>query len=77
VESGNRLGGDSMSKPKEEPEWRRATRCASGTCVEVARVADRFLIRDSKSLDGPTLTFTEDEWKVFTQAVKQDEFQFE
>jgi hypothetical protein len=66
-----------MSMPKERPEWRRATYCGSTSCIEVAKVADRFLIRDSKDPGARPLSFTGDEWEAFVQAVKGNEFQFE
>ena len=63
-----------MTKPTNQPEWQRS--CASSSCVEVAKVADRFLIRDSKKPDVEPLSFTEDEWAAFVRGVKDDVFQF-
>ena len=63
-----------MRKSTRQPEWRRS--CTSGTCVEVAKVADRFLIRDSKNPDADPLSFTADEWADFVRGVKDDVFQF-
>jgi hypothetical protein len=54
--------------------WRRGSSCASATCVEVAKVDGRFLIRDSKHPDAAVLSFSEAEWEAFTAAVKQGEF---
>jgi hypothetical protein len=65
-----------MTKPTEQPEWRRAI-CSGGQCIEVAKVADRFLIRDSKNPDDATLSFTADEWKAFVQGVRYGAFDFE
>ena len=66
-----------MAMPDKQPHWQRSPRCANTTCIEVAKVADRFLIRDSKSPDGGTLVFTREEWEAFTEAVKRDELRFD
>jgi hypothetical protein len=66
-----------MTMPTTPPEWRRSPRCASSNCIEVAKVADRFLIRDSKSPDGGTLVFTREEWEAFIESVKRDELRFD
>ena len=56
--------------------WRRSTRCASSACVEVARVADRYLIRSSEDPDGPILAFTAAEWTAFVEGVEAGDFRF-
>ena len=66
-----------MIKSAGDPVWLRAQNCASGSCVEVAKVADRYLIRDSKNPDVGPLSFTEDEWSTFVSGVKGDAFRFE
>ena len=50
--------------------WRKSTRSSGngGDCVEVARVADTLLARDSKDPDGPRLRFTVREWRAFLAA---------
>ncbi len=63
--------------PTTSPEWRRSARCASATCIEIAKVADRFLIRDSKNPGAGTLEFTAEEWEAFAESVKRDEFRFD
>ena len=65
-----------MTKSTENAEWRRAA-CSGGQCVEVAKVADRFLIRDSKEPEAATLSFSADEWQAFVEGIKKDEFRFE
>jgi Domain of unknown function (DUF397) len=60
----------------DPPKWVKSSRCTSGTCVEVAVVADQYLIRDSKRPDMAPLTFTRDEWSAFVQGVSAGEFRF-
>ena len=43
-------------------------------CVEVARKPEGVAVRDSKSPDGGTLFFTNEEWEAFTHGVKSGEF---
>jgi Domain of unknown function (DUF397) len=59
------------------PIWRRGGGCGNGTCIEVAKLHDRYLIRDSKDPDAAVLVFTEEEWGTFVSAVKRDEFRFD
>jgi hypothetical protein len=67
-----------MNKPTEQPRWRRATRCATGSCVEVAKIGDnRYLIRDSKNPHTPPLEFTAEEWVAFVGGVADGDFRFE
>jgi hypothetical protein len=66
--------GGSMPMSDKEPRWQRSTHCGSGTCVEVAQVGDRYLVRDSKNPDIGPLSFTKEEWTAFVSGVKQDEF---
>lgn len=61
----------------EEVRWRSAKRCTNGTCVEVAKVGDRYLMRDSKDPDGAILSFPEDEWESFIAGVKEGDFSFD
>ncbi|MEV4703647.1 DUF397 domain-containing protein [Actinoplanes sp. NPDC049316] len=59
------------------PAWRKSSKCANGTCVEVARVGDdTYLIRDSKQPEAPALSFTKEEWVAFVEGVQAGEFQF-
>ncbi|MFB9340010.1 DUF397 domain-containing protein [Actinoplanes octamycinicus] len=59
---------------REKTQWRRSRRCASGACVEVARVGEVFLIRDSKNVDADPLAFNREAWEAFVAGVKADEF---
>jgi hypothetical protein len=58
------------------PAWRRSTKCGSSTCVEVAKVEDQYLIRDSKNPSAAALAFTQEEWVAFVQGVTAGEFEF-
>ena len=58
------------------PQWRRASRCTGGNCVEVAKVDGQYLVRDSKNPDQAAHSFTESEWLAFVAGVKSDEFVF-
>ena len=58
------------------PNWRKSSRCGNGTCVEVAKVDDGYLIRDSKNPDAAALSFTEEEWSAFVEGVNAGEFRF-
>ncbi|MEV8504283.1 DUF397 domain-containing protein [Actinoplanes sp. NPDC051475] len=63
-----------MNITQQTGQWRRSSRCSTGACVEVAQFADRIMIRDSKDLAVPALTFTRDEWSAFVRGVKANEF---
>ena len=65
-----------MSRPSEEPHWRRSKECIGGTCVEVAKVGSQILIRDSKNLGSAPLEFDEAEWDAFVAGVKSGDFGF-
>ncbi|GLY05896.1 MULTISPECIES: DUF397 domain-containing protein [Actinoplanes] len=58
------------------PAWRKSSRCGTSTCVEVARVDDRYLVRDSKNPEVAALSFTRDEWEAFVEGVTAGEFRF-
>ena len=59
-----------------EPQWLKSSRCGTNACVEVAKVADQFLVRDSKNPGAPALTFTQDEWTAFLDGAAAGEFRF-
>lgn len=58
------------------PAWLKSSRCANQTCIEVAKIDDTYLIRDSKQPDGPVLEFTISEWTAFVSGVQAGEFRF-
>lgn len=43
-------------------------------CVEVNHGADHVEVRHSKHPDGPTITYTPDEWTAFLNGAKAGEF---
>jgi hypothetical protein len=65
-----------MTKSANRPDWRRSTTCGNATCIEVAKVDDQYLIRDSKNPDAAPLTFTKAEWDSFVAGVRGDDFTF-
>jgi hypothetical protein len=54
--------------------WRS---CGNGACVEVIKIDESFMVRESKNPDGPALAFTRAEWEAFTDGVKAGSFQFD
>ncbi|MFI5494378.1 DUF397 domain-containing protein [Actinoplanes sp. NPDC051859] len=56
------------------PAWRKSSKCANSTCVEVARVEDGYLIRDSKQPDLPALSFSAIQWQDFRAGMLAGEF---
>jgi hypothetical protein len=57
--------------------WRKSSYSSGngGQCVEVARnLPGVVAVRDSKNPEGPTLAFTPQEWRVFLDGVRADEF---
>ena len=54
-----------MDESWEDLTWRRAQRCGTSSCVEIARGPDVIHMRDSKDPDGPVLTFGHDVWNGF------------
>jgi uncharacterized protein DUF397 len=65
-----------MINSTRELRWRTAKRCSGANCVEVARDGDYVLVRDSKNPQNPPVTFTGDEWAVFTAGVREGDFDF-
>jgi Domain of unknown function (DUF397) len=65
-----------MRKPTmPAPQFRISSYCHMGGCVAVAFMSDGSIaVRDEKIADGPTLTFSADEWAAFVAGVKNAEF---
>lgn len=45
--------------------WQRSSYCASGACIEVARIDGTIRLRDSKNPDQPPVVFSPMEWADF------------
>ena len=57
---------------KQDINWRKASYSnGSGNCVEVADATSVVLVRDTKTRDGGTLTFTANDWQTFTRSLKK------
>jgi hypothetical protein len=57
--------------------WRKSSYSGSngGGCVEIAdNLPGVVAVRDSKDPSGPALSFTPDDWRAFTAAIKAGEF---
>jgi hypothetical protein len=63
-----------MTNSAQAPIWSRSSRCGTNACVEVAKVGDEYLIRDSKNPEQAPLRFTEEELSVFAAAFAAGEF---
>ncbi len=50
--------------------WRRSSRCSSGSCAEVSITSDAVRVRDSKLDESPTLTFDPRQWQVFVDDLR-------
>ncbi|MEU8800428.1 DUF397 domain-containing protein [Spirillospora sp. NPDC048819] len=59
--------------------WRKSSRSSQhgGECVEIAWLAPRVAVRDSKDPDGATLAFDVAAWRVFADGAKACEFDLE
>ena len=58
----------------EHAQWRRSSYCGNGSCVEIAKIGDTYLVRDAKDPDGAVLHFSAPEWLAFRSSVKAGEF---
>ncbi|MGI5244263.1 DUF397 domain-containing protein [Dactylosporangium sp. CA-139066] len=52
-----------------EIRWRKSSRSAWDNCVEVARLAEGVLVRDSKDPDGAVVAFCGPGWRAFLSAL--------
>jgi hypothetical protein len=57
-----------------EPVWRKSSRCAAGSCVEIAKDGDDFLMRDGKNPGGEPLRFPAGAWRHFVEALNTGRF---
>ena len=61
----------STLKRATRDEWRRASGCVGGDCVEVRETNGRVEVRDSKNPTGDVLTFAPDVWTAFLVKVRE------
>ncbi|BCY05214.1 hypothetical protein L3i22_003020 [Actinoplanes sp. L3-i22] len=73
-------GNKTVESPQMEnmnaPAWRKSSRCGTSTCVEVAKIDETYMIRDSKNPEAAALSFTKAEWEAFVEGVTAGEFRF-
>ncbi|MCX9191597.1 DUF397 domain-containing protein [Carbonactinospora thermoautotrophica] len=50
--------------------WHKSRFSNLDNCVEVAKVGEWTVVRDSMNPDGPKLVFTRAEWEAFTGAIR-------
>jgi hypothetical protein len=62
-----------MGTPNEALAWRKAVRCNSGGCVEVATDADAVYVRDA---NGSVLRLSRTAWAGLLAEVKADRLDF-
>ncbi|HEX9030275.1 MAG TPA: DUF397 domain-containing protein [Streptosporangiaceae bacterium] len=58
----------------QEQEWRRASFCTAGECVEVTERDGAVLLRDSKDPSGCVLSFSVEEFRTFVLGIQAGEF---
>ena len=63
-----------MPANDSERAWRKASRCANGACVEVARAPDIVHVRNAGDQDGSELTFTTGAWTDFLAGIRAGDF---
>jgi hypothetical protein len=68
-----------LSRPSvgEEPKFTKSTFSGAGSCLEVARVGNQVLLRNSRFPEVEPLQLTMDEWKAFRLGVEHGEFRFD
>jgi hypothetical protein len=59
-----------VSKLGDE-QWRKASACHQGSCVEVADSENSIAFRDSKDLDGPILRYPREVFQSFLDYAKE------
>ncbi|GAA3956249.1 DUF397 domain-containing protein [Actinoplanes auranticolor] len=63
-----------MMHSTEHPAWRKGSKCANGTCVEIAAVDGGYLVRDSKRPEQQPMFFTGEELSAFAEGFVAGEF---
>jgi uncharacterized protein DUF397 len=65
-----------QSGASQIPVWRRSSLCAGGECVEVARLDDMIVMRDSKDPGGQVLRYTTEEFRFLVRGIKAGGYDF-
>lgn len=63
----------SYGTPPPAPAWRKASFCAAGECVEIARQNDMIVLRNS-SAPGTVVSYTTEEWQAFATGFRAGQF---
>jgi hypothetical protein len=63
-----------MDTTEDSIQWRRSSRCESGSCIEVAQFDGMIAMRDSKDVAGPMLIFSVEEWTAFLAGARNGDF---
>jgi hypothetical protein len=61
----------SQARPRQ-PTWRKSSHSGREDCVELRLDQDSATVRDSKSPEGPQLTFTPTAFSSFLNAAKEN-----
>ena len=60
---------------RQNLSWQKAQSSTfDGQCVEIASIADKIAMRDSKDPDGPILVYTSAEFSAFLEGARNGEF---
>jgi hypothetical protein len=62
--------------PDPSIKWQQASQCADGSCVQIGQLGGRdiVLIRDSKDVDGGTISCTTTEFRALVAEIKAGTF---
>jgi hypothetical protein len=69
-----------LSRPSvgDDPKFTKSTfSAADGACLEVARVGDWILLRNSRCPETETMRLTLEEWRAFRLGVQHGELGFD
>lgn len=64
-----------MHDNQDKIGWWKSSHSSDGGCVEISRLEEQVLVRDSKDRNGPVLRFSYKEWKAFLDGVRDGEFE--
>lgn len=61
----------------ETLEWVISSKSDGGSCVQVARTGGGVIVRNSNDPDGPSVRFTEAEWRAATDGIQGGELLYD